>query len=162
MLSKMSVGLGSVAVALVALTPVAAQAQRYDDRAYYERDARNYDDDGYRDHRRAYRQAYRDGWNGEPRYAEYDRAGYDRGGYDRGGYYRDGGDYRGGNRYRYRNRGCQSGTTGTVIGAIAGGLLGRTIDSRGDRTLGTVLGAGAGALAGNAVERSDNPRYCQR
>jgi uncharacterized protein YcfJ len=48
-----------------------------------------------------------------------------------------------------------------VLGAIAGGLLGRTIDTRGDRTLGTVLGAGAGALAGRAVERSDRPGYCR-
>ena len=92
----------------------------------------------------------------------HDSRGYDRdyrdGRYDRG--YRDydrRGDYR---RYNY-NRRCSNGTTGTVVGAIAGGLLGRTIDSRGDRTLGTVLGAGAGALAGRAVERSDRPGYCR-
>ncbi len=75
--------------------------------------------------------------------------GYDRGyAYDRG--YRDDRVYRGDRGY-YRDRGyarrCNDGTTGTVLGAIAGGLLGRTIDTRGDRTLGTVLGAGAGALA---------------
>ena len=78
------------------------------------------------------------------------------GGYDR--------VYRGDRGY-YRDRGyarrCNDGTTGTVLGAIAGGLLGRTIDTRGDRTLGTVLGAGAGALAGRAVERSDRPGYCR-
>jgi hypothetical protein len=89
--------------------------------------------------------------------------GYDRGyAYDRG--YRDDRVYRGDRGY-YRDRGyarrCNDGTTGTVLGAIAGGLLGRTIDTRGDRTLGTVLGAGAGALAGRAVERSDRPGYCR-
>ncbi|WP_341209179.1 glycine zipper 2TM domain-containing protein [uncultured Sphingomonas sp.] len=155
MFRKMSVGLGSAALAIVALTPVAAQAQRWEQREYYERDDRGYDDDGYRDHDRAYRSAYRDGWNRGPRYAEYDRGGYDRGDDRYRSYDRDD------RRYRYRAR-CQSGTTGTVLGAIAGGLLGRTIDRGGDRTLGTVIGAGAGALAGSAVERSDNPRYCQR
>lgn len=100
------------------------------------------------------------------RYGGYDR-GYSTGyygGYDRGGYngYRDGyHDYRGYDRGYYRDR-CNSGTGGTIIGAIAGGLLGRTIDTRGDRTLGTVLGAGAGALAGNAIGRSGNPGYCRR
>lgn len=142
MWKMMSVGMGTAALALAALTPVAAHAQRWDDRDRYER---GYDDDGYRDHDRAYRGAYRDGWNRGPRYVEDDRRGY----------------YRDARRYRYRDR-CQNGTTGTLVGAIAGGLLGRVIDSRGDRTLGTVLGAGAGALAGNAVERADNPRYCRR
>ena len=74
---------------------------------------------------------------------------YDRGGYDDRGYY-DRRDYRGYDRrddrrrYSY-NRRCSEGTTGTVVGAIAGGLLGRVIDSRGDRTLGTVLGGVGGA-----------------
>ena len=88
---------------------------------------------------RAYQEAYHDGYNRGPHY------------------------YRGGD-YRYSQRGyrrCSNGTTGTIVGAIAGGLLGRTIDSRGDRTLGTVLGAGAGALAGNAVEKSGNRGYCR-
>lgn len=46
------------------------------------------------------------------------------------------------------------GTTGLVVGAVAGGLLGRTIDTSGDRTLGTVLGGVGGALAGREIERS--------
>jgi len=82
--------------------------------------------------------------------------GYNRG-YDRV-YRGDRGYYEG---RGYGARRCKSGDTGTIIGAIAGGLLGRTIDTRGDRTLGTVLGAGAGALAGRAVERSDRPGYCR-
>lgn len=91
-----------------------------------------------RHHQRAYQEAYQDGYNRGPRYYQ-------------------GRDY----RYQQENRRCNNGTTGTVVGAIAGGLLGRTIDTRGDRTLGTVLGLGAGALAGHAVEKSGNPRYCR-
>src|SRR6187399_2171579 len=42
---------------------------------------------------------------------------------------------------------CQKkdGTTGLIIGGAAGALLGRAVDSHGDRTLGTVIGAAAGA-----------------
>ena len=53
------------------------------------------------------------------------------------------------------------GTTGLVVGAVAGGLLGRTIDTRGDRTLGTVLGGVGGALAGREIERSSSNRRCR-
>ena len=81
------------------------------------------------------------------------RDGYYQGGYDR---------YRSPrNSYRAQQR-CDDGDGGTIIGAIAGGLLGRTVDTRGDRLLGTVLGAGAGALAGRAIDRSDRPNYCRR
>jgi len=54
-----------------------------------------------------------------------------------------------------------NGTTGLIVGGVAGALVGRTIDSRGDRTLGTLLGAGAGALAGREVERSTSKRRCR-
>jgi uncharacterized protein YcfJ len=53
------------------------------------------------------------------------------------------------------------GTTGLLVGGVAGALVGRTIDTRGDRTLGTVLGAGAGALVGREVERSGQKRECR-
>lgn len=48
---------------------------------------------------------------------------------------------------------CQKkdGTTGLIIGAAAGALLGREVDGGYDRTLGTVLGAAAGALLGKEV-----------
>lgn len=88
------------------------------------------------------------------RYHSYDHRYRD---YDRDRYYR-GGDY----RYRYRDyRKCDDGDGGTIIGAIAGGLLGHEVAGRGDRTLGAVLGAGAGALAGRAIDRSDRPGYCR-
>ena len=82
--------------------------------------------------------------------------------YDRG-YYDNGRTYRGENYRSYRARQkCNDGDGGTIVGAIAGGLLGHTIAGRGDRTLGAVLGAGAGALAGRAIDRSDRPGYCRR
>ncbi|WP_267396366.1 MULTISPECIES: glycine zipper 2TM domain-containing protein [unclassified Sphingomonas] len=87
------------------------------------------------------------------RYYQDDHGGYDRGYDDRG--YRGRGDDRRYDRRYYRGRErCSNGTGGTIIGAIAGGLLGRTVDTRGDRALGTVLGAGAGALAGREIDRS--------
>lgn len=53
------------------------------------------------------------------------------------------------------------GTTGLVVGGVAGALVGRSIDTRGDRTVGTLGGAVAGALAGRAIERSSSKRHCR-
>ena len=51
-----------------------------------------------------------------------------------------------------------NGTTGLLIGGVAGALVGRAIDTRGDRTLGTLLGGAGGALAGREIERSGDRR----
>lgn len=59
-----------------------------------------------------------------------------------------------GNDGRYYCR-RDNGTTGLVVGAVGGALLGRTIDTRGDRTLGTVLGGLAGGLLGREIDRGD-------
>jgi hypothetical protein len=88
----------------------------------------------------------------------------DRGHRDGNYYGRD--DYRGERQYvsDYRGHSWQgedgryycrkpNGTTGLLVGGLAGGLLGRSIDQRGDRAVGTILGAAAGALLGRAVER---------
>ena len=100
--------------------------------------------------RYGYDQSYRDGSN---------RNGYN--GYDRS-YRGSDRSYRGYNRsYRARQK-CNDGDGGTIVGAIAGGLLGNTVAGRGDRTVGTILGAGVGALAGRAIDRSDRPGYCRR
>ena len=47
-----------------------------------------------------------------------------------------------------------NGTVGLLIGGAAGALVGRAIDTRGDRATGTIVGAAAGALLGREVERS--------
>ena len=60
--------------------------------------------------------------------------------------------WRGSDGRYYCRRG--NGTTGLVIGAAGGALVGRAIDTRGERTTGTILGAAAGALLGREVQRS--------
>jgi len=47
-----------------------------------------------------------------------------------------------------------NGTTGLVIGAAGGALIGRAIDGGRNRTTGTILGAAAGALLGREVQRN--------
>ena len=48
-----------------------------------------------------------------------------------------------------------NGTTGLIIGAAAGALAGRAIDTRGERATGTILGAAAGALLGRQIARGE-------
>lgn len=114
----------SALVAVSALTAMPAAAQAQG--RYYDRGGYDYNDRGY-----------------DRRYdnRRYDNRRYDaRRGYDNRGY---------NNHYGQR---C-SGTTGTIIGAIAGGLLGRSIDGGRDRTTGTIIGGAAGALAGRAIDK---------
>jgi len=68
-------------------------------------------------------------------------------------------EWRGRNGRMYCRR--SDGTTGTVIGAVGGALVGRTIDTRGDRTAGTVLGAVVGGLAGRQIDRDSSRRRCR-
>lgn len=60
--------------------------------------------------------------------------------------------WRDGDRYYCRR---DNGTTGLVIGAGVGALLGRTIDTRGDRSVGTLLGAIGGGLLGREIDRGE-------
>jgi uncharacterized protein YcfJ len=53
------------------------------------------------------------------------------------------------------------GTTGLLVGGVAGALLGRTIDTRGDRTVGTLGGAVAGGLLGREIDRGGSSRRCR-
>jgi uncharacterized protein YcfJ len=52
----------------------------------------------------------------------------------------------------------RDGTIGLVVGGVAGALVGRAVDTRGDRAVGTVVGAGAGALLGREVARKRSCR----
>jgi uncharacterized protein YcfJ len=54
-------------------------------------------------------------------------------------------------RYRCKR---PNGTTGLIVGAAGGALIGRAIDTRGERATGTILGAAAGALIGRRIDRS--------
>lgn len=81
-------------------------------------------------------------------------------------YYRDGPNYQerrlGRNDRVYRGRDdryyCRrnDGTTGLIVGGVAGGALGNVIAPGGSKTLGTLLGAAGGALLGNTIEKDQN------
>src|SRR3569623_911169 len=50
----------------------------------------------------------------------------------------------------------RSANTGTVLGAIGGGLIGNLLAGSGSRGLGTVLGAGGGAVIGHQIGASSH------
>jgi len=118
---------------------------------------------GRRDHdrqdhdRREWRESHRYDWNRPD--IRYGRS------YDPARYYRDGRYYRehrlGRNDRIYRGYDgryyCRrsDGTTGLIIGAVAGGLLGNALDTGRSSTLGTILGAGGGALIGRSIDRGE-------
>jgi hypothetical protein len=54
-----------------------------------------------------------------------------------------------------------NGTTGLVIGAAGGALIGRAVDTQGSRVTGTIIGAAAGALLGREVERGRQRYVCR-
>jgi uncharacterized protein YcfJ len=58
--------------------------------------------------------------------------------------------YRGGDGRYYCKR--KDGTTGLIVGGLAGGVLGNTIAPGGSKTLGTILGGAGGALLGKSLD----------
>jgi len=59
--------------------------------------------------------------------------------------------YRGDDDRYYCRR--SDGTTGLLVGAALGGVLGNSLDRGRSSTVGTLLGAGAGALLGREIDR---------
>jgi len=136
------------------------QAQRRfnNERALYERERERYEA-----MRRRYGGGDRGGYDNRYRWRDNDSADW-----EPSRYYRDD------SRYQERRLGAQDevyrgsdgryycrrsdGTTGLVIGAGVGALLGRGIDTRGERTTGTVVGGVLGALIGREVERNQDIR----
>lgn len=116
-----------------------------------DRDRRDYRRDRYDD----------DDWDDDDDYRyRRDRHYRDRRVYDsRGRYYEPRRIRRGDRIWRGRDGRyyCEreNGTTGLIIGAGVGALLGRAIDTRGDRTVGTVLGGALGAVLGREIDRGD-------
>jgi hypothetical protein len=122
----------STAVAVSALTAIPAAAQAQNGYGYYDTRGNGYHNQ-YRRNDNRYNQRY------DRRYSQrYSGRRY-------------------GNHYGYSCR-RDNGSTGTILGAIAGGLLGREIAGRGDRTVGTIIGGAAGALIGREVDRDGNCR----
>ena len=125
-----------------------AAQRRYDqERALYERERERYDDAVERERRygRDYDDRYYDASRDyrEGRYAERPLGSNDQ-------------VYRGSDGRYYCRR--SDGTIGLVVGAGVGALLGRGIDTRGERGTGTILGATLGALLGRTVERNADVR----
>ena len=84
-----------------------------------------------------------------PAFAQYNGGQSSRYYDNQGNYY--GPTWRGSNGRIYCRR--SNGTTGLIVGAAGGALLGRAIDTRGSRTTGTIIGAVAGALIGREIQR---------
>lgn len=107
--------------------------------------ASTYGDDGY-----GYRSAG-DGYFGQEGYAE---RNYRRGNYRARALRDDDNIYRGRDGRYYCKR--DDGSTGLVVGGIAGGVLGNLIAPGGSKLLGTIIGGAAGALGGREIDRSDS------
>src|ERR1700712_2672785 len=115
-------------------------------------------------------------------------AGYGNGGYNQGGYNQSGRDqyttdydasryYRDDPRYQERRlssndevyRGSDGryyckrndGTTGLVIGAVGGAVLGNVIDGGRNRAAGTLIGGALGALAGKSIDQNNSDVRCR-
>lgn len=170
----------AAAVAVTMLAPVQAMADPWDrdghwkDRRAAEREyrkdvreaRREYEKDrreAEREYHKDLREARRD-WR---RYGAYDWNRWEPGyrGYHAERYYRDGRYYRpyrvtrahriyrGGDGRYYCRR--DDGTTGLIVGAAVGGLLGNELARGESATLATIIGAGAGALLGREIDRGD-------
>lgn len=102
-------------------------------------EGRYYEGRGYVDDRRYYRES-------RPYYMRYDRNWGQP-------VYRDTRIWRGrDDRYYCRK---EDGTTGLLVGAGVGALIGHEVAGQGgDRTLGAIIGGAAGALLGRSIDRS--------
>lgn len=174
--------LAALTLGAIALSAVPASAQRNDDRRDVRqerrddrRDVRQDRRDDKRDYRADRRDDRRDNRNDrndrridrrpgkvvynydynrpDPRYRNYYADRYYRGG---GNYApvrvnRNTRIYRGSNDRYYCRR--SDGTTGLIVGAALGGVLGNQIDRGGSNLLGTLIGGGAGALLGREIDR---------
>lgn len=55
----------------------------------------------------------------------------------------------------------QAANTGTVVGAIGGGLLGSAVAGNGAKTEGALLGAGIGAVTGHQIAKKNAKKNCR-
>ena len=169
-----AVSLGAMALTGLAATPAFAQPGRdarqdyrrevreanrdlRDDRRDWRRDRRDDRRDWRRDDRRDWRGpgrvVYNYDWNRpDPRYGRYYRPDrYYRTGYAPIRVDRRTRIYRGYDDRYYCRR--SDGTTGLIVGAALGGLLGSQIDRGQSNVAGILIGGGAGALLGREIDR---------
>jgi len=148
----------TVVAALVASTvtlqPVVALAQARDRRDTQEDRRDRRDEVGRYDDNRAVPRAWRsyDYRRYEPGQRRYDAARYYRNNrrYQSRRLGRNDRIYRGSDDRYYCRR--DDGTTGLIVGGVAGGILGSIIAPGGSKTLGAIIGAGAGAIIGREID----------
>lgn len=124
-----------------------------------------------RNSRSSYRDQRNDPRYSDPRYNDPRYADRDENGYDAARYYRDGPNYqervlaeddrvyRGNDGRYYCKR--NDGTTGLIVGAIGGGVLGNVIDGGHSRAAGTLIGGALGAIIGKSVDQNSQPIKCR-
>ena len=161
--------LAALAATTLGSMPAAAQDREYrrdvrDARQEYRDDVRNADSRrDVRNARREYRQNVREANRDYRQFGRYDynrlepgQRGYYADRYYRSGYRpyalnRNSRIYRGQNGRYYCRR--SDGTTGLIIGGLAGGVVGNLLDNGRSSLLGTLLGGAGGALIGRSVDR---------
>ncbi len=152
------------AMAAVAIPAAPAMAQSSAQRQY-QRDMRQYEQQ-VAQYERQQRKATRQNRNWQQgRNYDYNRHAPGQQNYYADQYYKSGTQVRrlGSNDRIYRGQNGQyycrrsDGTTGLIIGGIAGALLGSAIAPGNSNTIGALIGGAGGALAGRAIER-DNVR----
>jgi Glycine zipper 2TM domain len=155
-------GLLFIAIA-VPTGPVMARNDRGESKSHRENDNRANENRHHSNRGRHRGQQHRAAWQDYNRY-DYNRYDPRYGNYQANRYYRDGSYYRdrrlsnqdriyrgSNNRYYCRRN---DGTTGLIIGAVGGSLLGRAIAPNGSKTLGTILGGAGGAVIGRSIGRN--------
>jgi hypothetical protein len=156
----------TMAFAPIAAVPAAAQTRgeqarwdqaqrRFDnERAIYERERDLYE-------RARQRGAYRYDDGPDPYATDYDAARYYRDDprYQERRLSSNDEVYRGSDGRYYCRR--SDGTTGLIVGAAAGGILGNVIDGGRHRTGGTLIGGALGALLGRSVEQNSQDIRCR-
>ena len=160
----------AVATLATATAPVAAQSRADDDRfraaqARFDREYQIFRTEADRYAQARSRVGYNDSYRPS---GGYDDDRYDPN-YDPSRYYREGRSetvlssndrvYAGQDGRYYCRR--SDGTTGLIVGAAGGGILGNVIDGGHSRTVGTLLGAAIGAVAGRAVEQNNSQVRCR-
>ncbi|WP_109807614.1 glycine zipper 2TM domain-containing protein [Sphingosinithalassobacter portus] len=146
----------AAAAAALTLPAMPAAAQHHGDRhgrVHYDAHGRAHQDNRHNRNWRGYR------------HYDWNRVESGQRGYYADRYYRDGRYYqprrltrndriyRGSNGRYYCRR--SDGTTGLIVGGVAGALLGNSLTDGRSATLGTLLGAAAGAAIGREIDRGN-------
>lgn len=159
--SKTFTALALAIPAFALSTPAVAIAPTQTAAAYSHAGAPIFADQTFEHKRQKRGKHYKHGRGYERQYERQDDRRYDQG-YDRDyrqsrydePVYRDTRIWRGNDGQYYCRR--ENGTTGLLIGAAVGGLIGNEVAGRGDRTLGAIIGAAGGAILGRSIDRSNS------